>query len=95
MAEGLRVDKWLFFTRLIKTRSQAAGLVEAGEIRVNGDVVTKPSHLLKVGDELILPTGKRMRRVVVAALGSRRGPAPEARTLYRELDAPLADPWTD
>lgn len=91
----MRIDKWLFFTRLIKTRSQAAALVEAGEVRLNGIIVTKPAQTVKVGDELIFPTGKRLRRVVVLAHGDRRGPAPEAQALYGELEAPIRDPWTD
>jgi ribosome-associated heat shock protein Hsp15 len=91
----MRIDKWLFFTRLIKTRSQAAALVEAGEVRLNGVLIGKPAQAVKVGDELIFPTGTRRRRVVVLAHGHRRGPAPEAQALYQELEAPRPDPWSD
>lgn len=91
----MRIDKWLFFTRLIKTRSQVAALVDSGAVRLNGAIVTKPAQTVKVGDELIFPTGKRLRRVVVLAPGGRRGPAPEARALYQEQEAPARDPWFD
>ncbi len=84
----MRIDKWLFFTRFIKTRSQAATLVEAGDVQVNGKVVSKPAQAVKPGDVLIFPTGKRWRQVEVLDLGMRRGPAPEAQSLYRELDPP-------
>lgn len=84
----MRIDKWLFFARFIKTRSQAAVLVEDGDVKINGKVVVKPAQAVKPGDVLIFPTGKRWRQVEVLGLGSRRGPAPEAQALYRELAPP-------
>lgn len=90
----MRIDKWLFFTRLVKTRSQAAALVDAGQVRLNDRVVGKAAQAVKPGDELVFPTGKRWRRVVVLGLGVRRGPASEAQALYQDLEPPPpADPW--
>lgn len=88
MSAALRIDKWLWFARFFKTRSLAASVVAAGEVSLNGAVVAKASALVRVGDELVFPTGKRRRRVTVLALGERRGPAPEAQALYREEDPP-------
>lgn len=93
MAESLRIDKWLWFARFYKTRSLAASVVEAGEVRLNGQVVAKTSQGVRVGDELIFPTGPKWRRVTVLALGDRRGPAPEAQALYEEGEPPVIDPW--
>ena len=84
----MRLDKWLWFARFFKTRSLAQAVIVAGEVRLNGRGVTKPAQNLAPGDELIFPTGKRRRRVVVRALGERRGPAPEAQALYTECDPP-------
>jgi ribosome-associated heat shock protein Hsp15 len=86
--DSLRIDKWLWFARFFKTRGLAAGLIEAGEVRLNGVVVVKTSHAVKAGDELIFPTGKRLRRVTVLGVAERRGPASEAQSLYREEDPP-------
>ncbi|MBR9972552.1 RNA-binding S4 domain-containing protein [Magnetospirillum sulfuroxidans] len=91
MNPGLRVDKWLFFTRLFKTRGQAVALIEAGAVWLNGRPVAKPAQVVKIGDALIFPTGKRLRRVTVLALGLRRGPAPEAQGLYRDEQPPRPD----
>ena len=91
MTATLRIDKWLWFARFFKTRSLAASVVAAGEISLNGAVIGKSSALVRVGDELVFPTGKRRRRVTVLALGERRGPAPEAQTLYREEEPPPPD----
>jgi ribosome-associated heat shock protein Hsp15 len=85
---SLRIDKWLWFARFFKTRSLAASVIDGGEVRLNGVVVAKCSASVRAGDELVFPTGKRMRRVTVLALGERRGPAPEAQALYREESPP-------
>lgn len=88
MSGTLRIDKWLWFARFFKTRSLAAAVVAEGEVLLNGVVVGKTSALVRAGDELVFPTGKRRRRVTVLELGDRRGPAPEAQALYREEEPP-------
>ncbi len=60
-------------------------------MRVNRRVIRKAHHALKVGDVLTFPQGPRIRVVEVAVLGARRGPATEARTLYRDLTPPPPD----
>lgn len=90
MTASLRVDKWLWFARFTKTRSQAQRLIDEGMITINGKLVDKSSAVAP-GDEIVVPLGgaaattRRVRRLRVLALGERRGPAPEARTLYEEL----------
>lgn len=83
----LRLDRWLVFARLAKTRSTAAALVEAGHLRVNGQRVLRPAHPVGPGDTLTLPLGSRVRLLRVLACGTRRGPAAEAAALYLDLDA--------
>lgn len=88
MSASLRIDKWLWFARFFKTRSLAASVAAAGGVLLNGHGVNKASAAVAVGDELVFPTGKRRRRVIVLGLGERRGPAAEARALYREETPP-------
>ncbi len=78
-----RVDQWLWHTRLIKSRSLAARLVEAGQLRINRDKVLKPGYQIKPGDVLSFMHAGRLQVIEVVALASRRGPAREARLLYR------------
>ena len=85
--QKLRLDQWLWFARLMKTRSLAARLCAAGAITVNGNAVTKANHAVRVGDVVVLPQGPWQRTVRIAALGVRRGPAGEARELYEEAAA--------
>lgn len=87
---GQRLDKWLWFTRLAKTRSVAARLVEGGKVRVNRVRVLKPSRLVHVDDVLTVVVAGHVRVVRALSLGVRRGPAPEARSLYEDLSPPVA-----
>ncbi len=80
----LRLDRWLWFARFHKTRGQAAEAVAAGRVRLNGEKVRKPARSVSVGDMLTISRGGRVRVVKVLDLGSRRGPAPEARGLYED-----------
>jgi ribosome-associated heat shock protein Hsp15 len=91
--ESLRLDKWLWFARFLKSRSMAQGLIEEGGVRINGQSVTKTATPVKPGDEVLFPQGKRWRLVRVTALGKRRGPAQEAQSLYVELPPPPLSPF--
>ena len=89
---GQRIDKWLWYARFFKTRSLAAKFVTGGKIRVaTGDVTTraeKSSHIVRVNDVLTFPKGDYVRVIKILDPGTRRGPAPEAQTLYEDLAAP-------
>jgi ribosome-associated heat shock protein Hsp15 len=84
-----RIDQWLWFARLVKSRSLAAKLCAAGVITLNGVAISKPNHTVRVGDELAAVQGAYLRTVRVLALGARRGPASEARLLYEEIAPPI------
>jgi ribosome-associated heat shock protein Hsp15 len=83
-----RIDKWLWFARMVKSRTLAAGAVSAGGVRVNRRKVTKPSHPVSVGDVVTVAVHGRVRVLRVVAAGERRGPAVEARALYDDLSEP-------
>jgi ribosome-associated heat shock protein Hsp15 len=87
-SENLRLDKWLWYARFFKSRTLATRLCASGRLRVNGAIVKKAHYVLKPGDVLTFPKGPHIRVIRVEALGTRRGPATEARTLYEDLDPP-------
>jgi ribosome-associated heat shock protein Hsp15 len=92
-----RLDQWLWFARLAKSRSLAARLCAAGAVLVNGGAARKASHMVRAGDAIVVPQGARQRAVRVLALGTRRGPSAEAQMLYEETalpPAPEAAAWT-
>lgn len=85
-----RIDKWLFFARVVKSRSLAAKLVQAGRVRLNRDKIDQPSQQIKPGDVLTMTLERRVIVYRVLDPGTRRGPADEARTLYEDLTPPPA-----
>ena len=88
--EKLRLDKWLWFARFFKTRSLSAARVAAGDLRVNGDRVTKRATTIAAGDVLTFAIGESVHIIEVVAIGTRRGPAPEAQLLYNDMSpAPI------
>ena len=83
-----RLDKWLWFARFFKTRSLAAARVAAGDVRVDGDRVTKRATLIQAGNVLTFAVGTQTRVIQIDDIGDRRGPAPEAQELYTDLTPP-------
>lgn len=80
-----RIDKWLFFARIMKSRSLAQALVAGGGVTVNGKSVLHSSSTVRPGDTLEVLLEHRDMRLVVRDCGTRRGPFEEARQLYQEL----------
>lgn len=91
--DNLRIDKWLWYARFFKTRGLAAKTVAGGKLRLAGAVTTKAHQKVRPGDVLTFPQGPHIRVVKILALGTRRGPAPEAQGLYEDL-APIPDKTT-
>jgi ribosome-associated heat shock protein Hsp15 len=82
---GVRIDRFLFFIRLVKSRTLAQAVVETGHVRVDGKRIEKPSEEVRVGSTIALPLHGQVRVLRVIELPHRRGPAPEARACYEEL----------
>ena len=86
-APTLRIDKFLWFARLMKSRSLAQKLAEQGVIRVNGRRIERAHTAVRAGDLVTFPHGLGARVVRIAALPKRRGPAAEAQACYEEIVA--------
>jgi ribosome-associated heat shock protein Hsp15 len=88
----VRIDRFLFFIRLAKSRTLAQAVIETGHARIDGKRVEKPSEEVRAGSIVALPLHGRVRIIRVLALPTRRGPAPEARACYEELGIDEARP---
>jgi ribosome-associated heat shock protein Hsp15 len=86
--ERRRIDKWMWYARLAKTRTAAQALAVSGRVRVNSEKNTSASRPLKAGDVLTVALDSGVRVLRVLDLGERRGPAVEARLLYEDLSPP-------
>ncbi len=86
---SLRIDRWLWCTRLFKSRTVAAEAVAGGKVHVNGRRV-KPALAVKVGDQVTITRAGYEFECEVLKLPDRRGSAPIAQACYAETDAARA-----
>jgi ribosomal 50S subunit-recycling heat shock protein len=88
--ETCRADVWLWRARFFRTRSLAARFLDEGRVRLTRagqeSRLDKCARPVKVGDALVFALGGRLVAVTIAALGERRGPPAEARTLYSPFE---------
>ena len=82
----MRLDRYLFFIRLVKSRTLAQALIDEGHVRLDGKRVAKPSEDVRVGSVIALPLRGQVRILRVSSLPPRRGPAAEAHAHYEEID---------
>ena len=88
MAPGaIRIDKLLWFLRFAKSRSLAQKWIRIGHLRKNGARVERLDLPVAPGDVLTLPLRSKVLVIEILSLPGRRGPAEEAHSCYRELDA--------
>jgi len=80
-----RLDKWLWHARVVKARTSAAALVEAGHVRINGVRETSPGHAVKAGDVVTIGLDRSVRVLKIRGFSERRGDASSARVLYDDL----------
>ena len=91
MADSLRLDKFLWFARIVKTRALAQDMAENGRIRVAGRLVDRAHAQVRTGDVLSFAQRGAVRVLRIEALPTRRGPPAEARSLYSELTSEAGD----
>ena len=90
MAEAMRIDRFLWFVRLAKTRSAAQAIAEKGRLRIDGRPIDRAHCPVRIGNVLTFAANDRVRVIRIEALPARRGPAAEARICYTDL-SPVAD----
>jgi ribosome-associated heat shock protein Hsp15 len=81
----MRVDRFLWFARLAKTRSAAQAIAEKGTLRLDGRRVERSSAPVRIGSVLAFPLYGKIRVVRIEQLPARRGPPAEGRACYQEL----------
>jgi ribosome-associated heat shock protein Hsp15 len=79
------VDKWLWHARVVRTRSDAAKLVAAGFVRINGQRVATPGHPVRIEDVVTVALDRSVRVLAVQGFSERRGPPAAGQALYRSL----------
>jgi ribosome-associated heat shock protein Hsp15 len=83
-----RLDKFLFFSRALKSRTLAQKVIETGAIRVNSERTDRSDLKVGAGDVLTMSLHGRIVVWRILDCGTRRGPATEAQGLYEDLSPP-------
>jgi ribosome-associated heat shock protein Hsp15 len=91
MPPAVRLDKFLWFARLAKTRGFAQEVASSGHLRIDGRVVDRAHAAVREGNVLSFPLHGRVRVIRIETLPHRRGPAPEAQACYTDLSPPPVD----
>ena len=87
----MRLDRYLWFVRLAKSRELAQAMAAEGRLRIDGRRVDRAHTAVRVGNILTFFKAGAVRVVRVETLPQRRGPAPEAQACYRDLDTMSQD----
>lgn len=97
MADGetIRLDRFLWFARLAKTRSAAQAIAEKGTLRLDGRRIERSAVAVRIGSIIVFPLHGKVRALRVEALPRRRGPPAEAAALYTSLETHAAKPVDD
>ena len=88
----MSIDRFLFFIRLLKSRTLAQALIQTGHVRIDGKRVEKVSEEVRVGSVVAFPLRDEVRILRVLSLPVRRGPSTEARACYEELGIDVKSP---
>jgi len=83
--ERHRLDVWIFHARVVRTRSNAADLVRAGHVRINGTRVSAPGQVVRLDDVLTISLNSGVRILRVVGFIERRGDADAAHTTYLDI----------
>lgn len=86
----MRLDKYLWFVRVVKTRTLAQDLIAQGHLRIDSRPCDKPDAKVRPGQVLSFPLHDRVRILRIESLPERRGPPAEAQACYTDLGAPVA-----
>ncbi|TWD53279.1 heat shock protein Hsp15 [Agrobacterium vitis] len=83
-----RIDKWLFFARVTKSRTLAQSEISSGHVTINGQKIRQPSAVVRPGDRVEIKLHHRDLILIVQKPGERRGPYEEAKLLYEDISPP-------
>src|ERR1700755_2343109 len=81
----VRIDKWLWAARLVKTRALAVDAIRGGRVKLNG-YPAKPSKDVKPGDRIEFSQGVIRMEATIKGTAERRLPAADAQLLYAETE---------
>ena len=81
----LRLDTYLYYIRIFKSRSIATKFVLTNRLRISGQVTQKPHKMISIGDVLTMTIKDNIKILKVLDIPNRRGPYSEALNFYEDI----------
>ena len=81
----LRLDIYLYYIRIFKSRSIATKFVSTNRLRISGQVTQKPHKRISIGDILTLTINDNIKILKVLDIPNRRGPYSESLNFYEDI----------
>jgi ribosome-associated heat shock protein Hsp15 len=81
----VRLDLYLFYIRLFKSRNLATKFISANRIRISGQVTQKPHKLVSIDNVLTLPINDKVKIIKITDIPYRRGSFLESVLYYEDL----------
>lgn len=88
----MRVDKWIWAVRMVKTRTLAGDLCKKGNVLIN-DIKAKPAKEIKIGDTIQVTQKQIIKKYKVTGLIPKRVSAELAAKNYQDL-SPITEKTT-
>ena len=85
----IRVDIYLYYIRIFKSRSIATKFVSTNRLRISDQVTQKPHKMVSIGDVLSITINDNIKILKVLDIPKRRGPYSESLNFYEDI-TPLA-----
>ncbi len=81
----IRLDLYLYYIRMFKSRSLATKFILSNRLRVSGQVLKKPYKLISIGDVLMMTINDNIKIFKVLDIPNRRGPYSESLDFYQDI----------
>ena len=81
----IRLDIYLYYIRIFKSRSIASKFVSTNRLRISGQVTQKPHKMISIGDVLTITINDNIKILKVLDIPKRRGPYSESLNFYEDI----------
>ena len=83
--KSIRLDLFLFYIRIFKSRNLASKFINSNRLRVSDMVTQKPHKLISISDVITFSINNRIKVIEVIDIPVRRGSYVESLNYYKDI----------
>ena len=83
--KAIRLDLFLFYIRIFKSRNLASKFINSSRLRVSDMVIQKPHKLISKNDVITFSINNRIKIIEVTDIPDRRGSYVESLNYYKDI----------